>query len=434
MQEGPPPPNENAGPTILGVTVGMTVLASVISFALRLYVRIRMIRKIGWDDYMMCVAALLSIIGMIIVIFEVQNGGGRHRQYVEPNVFSTGMYLNFLTQPIYLFIALFVKESVGFFLLRITGGVKYRILIISIMVVLAVYTVACFFTIVLQCRDLRIIWNPTVETTCWSIHVMHGLSYTNSVVNIVTDFAFAILIPVPLIIPLQMSIRKKLSLLLILGMGVAASTAGIMRTVHLGAYGTRGDFLWDSSAITVWYVVETQVGVIAGNLPCAKPLLVAARCWKGSSSNASGGGGGAGGRGGGGGFFTKYYCGSSQEEGEDHRRGSGWSGRRRSELALVFPGLVAKSPMVQKRGSSGEAGLARFGGNGVEGDTVAVVEGGGGELLTALGRVSDDGSIARLNREIGGRGRSISGPAGEGGGIVRTTKVSIEYDVRTSIV
>lgn len=106
------------------------------------------------------------------------------------------MYLNFLTQPVYLFIALFVKESVGFFLLRITGGVKYRILIISIMVVLAVYTVACFFTIVLQCRDLRIIWNPTVETTCWSIHVMRGLSYTNSVVNIVTDFAFAVLIPV----------------------------------------------------------------------------------------------------------------------------------------------------------------------------------------------------------------------------------------------
>ncbi|KAF9637830.1 putative integral membrane family protein [Lasiodiplodia theobromae] len=277
MQEGPPPPNENAGPTILGVTVGMTVLASVISFALRLYVRIRMIRKIGWDDYMMCIAALLSIIGMIIVIFEVQNGGGRHRQYVEPNVFSTGMYLNFLTQPIYLFIALFVKESVGFFLLRITGGVKYRILIISIMVVLAVYTVACFFTIVLQCRDLRIIWNPTVETTCWSIHVMHGLGYTNSVVNIVTDFAFAVLIPIPLIIPLQMSIRKKLSLLLILGMGVAASTAGIMRAVHMGAYGTRGDFLWDSSAITIWYVVETQVGVVAGNLPCAKPLLVAAR-------------------------------------------------------------------------------------------------------------------------------------------------------------
>ncbi|KAF4544800.1 Integral membrane protein [Lasiodiplodia theobromae] len=429
MQEGPPPPNENAGPTILGVTVGMTVLASVISFALRLYVRIRMIRKIGWDDYMMCIAALLSIIGMIIVIFEVQNGGGRHRQYVEPNVFSTGMYLNFLTQPIYLFIALFVKESVGFFLLRITGGVKYRILIISIMVVLAVYTVACFFTIVLQCRDLRIIWNPTVETTCWSIHVMHGLGYTNSVVNIVTDFAFAVLIPIPLIIPLQMSIRKKLSLLLILGMGVAASTAGIMRAVHMGAYGTRGDFLWDSSAITIWYVVETQVGVVAGNLPCAKPLLVAARCWKGSSSNTSGGAGRSGG-----GFFTKYYCGSSEEE---DRRGSSWSGRRRSELALVFPAL-AKSPVVQKRGSSGEAGLVRFGGNGVEADTVAVVEGGGGggggELLTALGRVSDDGSIARLNREIGGRGRSISGPAGEGGGIVRTTKASVEYDVRTSIV
>lgn len=236
-----------------------------------------------------------------------------------------------------------------------------------------------------------------------------------------------------------MSLRKKLSLLLILGMGVAASTAGIMRAVHLGAYGTRGDFLWDSRDITVWYVVETQVGVVAGNLPCVKPLLVVARCWKGGSSDASGGGG-AGAGAGRGGFFGKYYCGSSGEESSAGRRGSGWSGRRRSEWALVFPAL-AKAPMVQqKRGSSsGEADLVRFGGNGVEADTIAVVEGdggGGGELLTALGRVSDDddGSIARLNREIGGRGISISGPAGEGGVIVRTTKVSVEYDVRNSIV
>lgn len=43
------------------------------------------------------------------------------------------MYLNFLTQPIYLFISMFVKESVGFFLLRITGAGKYKILIMSIM-------------------------------------------------------------------------------------------------------------------------------------------------------------------------------------------------------------------------------------------------------------------------------------------------------------
>ncbi|KAL0254631.1 hypothetical protein SLS55_010110 [Diplodia seriata] len=119
-----------------------------------------------------------------------------HRQYIDPDVFSKGMYLNFLSQPFYLFTALFVKESVGFFLLRITGRAKYRGLIAWIMAVLAVYTVACFVTLVLQCKDLRVIWDPTVKTTCWRVEVLHGLTYTNSIINIITDFAFAVLIPV----------------------------------------------------------------------------------------------------------------------------------------------------------------------------------------------------------------------------------------------
>ncbi|KAL1639901.1 hypothetical protein SLS58_007488 [Diplodia intermedia] len=283
-QEGPVPPDDNAGPLILGVTVGMTLLGSVAALALRLYVRIRMSRNIGWDDCMMCIAALLSIIGMVIVVLEVENGGGRHRQYIDPAVFSKGMYLNFLSQPFYLFAALFVKESVGFFLLRITGRAKYRGLIAWIMAVLAVYTVACFVTLVLQCKDLRVIWDPTVKTTCWRVEVLHGLTYTNSVVNIITDFAFAVLIPIPLIYPLQMSVRKKLSLLLILGVGLVATGAAIARAAHLSAYGRRngrgggpGDFLWDSRTLTTWSVVETQVGIVAGCLPCAKPLL--ARFW-----------------------------------------------------------------------------------------------------------------------------------------------------------
>lgn len=45
------------------------------------------------QDYMMCIAALLSIIGMIIVIFEVQNGGGRWAAIISD--FSAAM----LTSP-----------------------------------------------------------------------------------------------------------------------------------------------------------------------------------------------------------------------------------------------------------------------------------------------------------------------------------------------
>jgi len=41
----------------------------------------------------------------------------------------------------------------------------------------------------------------------------------------------------------------------------------------LGTYGKNGDWLWDSRNITIWTVVECNVGIIAGNLPCMKPLF-----------------------------------------------------------------------------------------------------------------------------------------------------------------
>ncbi|OJD34217.1 integral membrane family protein [Diplodia corticola] len=450
-KQGPLPLDEDARPSILGVTIGMTLLGSVFSLALRLYVRIRMSRNIGWDDCMMCMAALFSLMGMALVILEVQNGGGRHRQYIEPSVFSKGMYLNFLSQPFYLFAALFVKESVGFFLLRITGRGKYRSLIAWIMILLAIYTVACFITLLLQCKDLRVIWDPAVKTTCWRVEILHGLSYLNSVVNITTDFAFAVLIPIPLIYPLQMSVRKKLSLVVVLGVGLVAAAAAVVRAVHLPAYGRRGDFLWDSRHLTVWYVVETQIGVVAGNLPCAKPLLASSssssssssRCWwvwdSGGGRNGRGGGGGGGDSGGSGGssgvgwFASK----SSEGEGSSGSRSGGGSGGRRLTAGSEEIGLVRFA--AAGRGAGAGAG-GKDGGT-----TVAVVTSDGGaggkasfessRIAAAARKVSGDSiTIERIDREIGGRGSSVSGPAALAGGIMRTTNVGVDHDFHHSVV
>lgn len=41
-------PHENAGPQILGATLTVTIVA-LITMAVRLYVRIKMIRNVGWD-------------------------------------------------------------------------------------------------------------------------------------------------------------------------------------------------------------------------------------------------------------------------------------------------------------------------------------------------------------------------------------------------
>ena len=53
----------------------------------------------------------------------------------------------------------------------------------------------------------------------------------------------------------------------------SATVAALVKASYLPSYGKTGDWLWDSQNLTIWTVVESNVGIIAGNLPCLKPLF-----------------------------------------------------------------------------------------------------------------------------------------------------------------
>ncbi|KAG9202472.1 hypothetical protein G6514_004208 [Epicoccum nigrum] len=264
--------NENQGPVILGATLTVTI-AALITITTRLYVRLLMIRNVGWDDYVMISAMLLCLAGQILIIPEVRLGAGRHIQYIDPVDFANGYKLNFITQPLYLYAICLVKISVGFFLLRIATQPLYRHIIIGIMVFMGVYTTGCFFTIVLQCTNLAVQWDPTVKATCWSAYTIKTLSYVNVCFNIATDVLFSTVIPIPLLWNLHMNKRQKSSLMCILGLGLFATAAAIVKASYISTYGRTGDWLWDSRNLTIWTVIESNIGIIAGNLPCLKPLF-----------------------------------------------------------------------------------------------------------------------------------------------------------------
>jgi hypothetical protein len=61
---------------------------------------------------------------------------------------------------------------------------------------MAIYTFGCVCTVLFQCTNIRMMYDPLVTGTCWSIKTIRSLSYLNSVLNILTDLAFSIGIPV----------------------------------------------------------------------------------------------------------------------------------------------------------------------------------------------------------------------------------------------
>ena len=125
----------------------------------------------------------------------------------------------------------------------------------------------------LQCKNLSALWDPNVPRQCWEANTLQALSFTNVALNILTDFTFAILIPIPMLRKLQMNRRTKASIVAVLGLGVFACAAAIVKIPSLVNYGQLGDFLWDSRDITIWTITECNIGIIAGSMPALKPVF-----------------------------------------------------------------------------------------------------------------------------------------------------------------
>lgn len=70
-----------------------------------------------------------------------------------------------------------------------------------------------------------------------------------------------------------MNRRHKASLIAILGLGAFATAASMVKLSYIPNYGRAGDLMWDSRNLTIWTVQECNVGMVAGNLPCLKPLF-----------------------------------------------------------------------------------------------------------------------------------------------------------------
>ncbi|KAM0285284.1 hypothetical protein ACHAQH_001473 [Verticillium albo-atrum] len=80
----------------------------------------------------------------------------------------------------------------------------------------------------------------------------------------------------------QLNWKVKAAVAGILSLGIFATAAAIVKITFLSEYGKYGDFLFDSSDLTIWTTVEICTAIIAACIPCLKPLFKA--LFRGSSA------------------------------------------------------------------------------------------------------------------------------------------------------
>lgn len=122
-------------------------------------------------------------------------------------------------EPVYVLSNLALKLSIGVMLIRIAVVKKHKIIIWIVVVVFEVYGTFYFFLFVLQCRPSAYFWTQYTggKGTCINPTITVDATYAYSAISCWTDWTLAI-IPMFIVWNLQMNIRTKIGLSLILAM------------------------------------------------------------------------------------------------------------------------------------------------------------------------------------------------------------------------
>ncbi|EUC43007.1 hypothetical protein COCMIDRAFT_101999 [Bipolaris oryzae ATCC 44560] len=261
---------ENNLPRLLALT-GVFHIAALTSVALRLFVRLGLLRSLGKDDIAIVLAALGALGGWICFILQGNHGFGRHAKVVSKEDMEEFTHIGFFGSIISAIGALgLLKISIALFLLRLKNNNMwkwYSRCLWALIALVTIYTIGAWLSFFLYCKPMEAMW--TRKGVCYSQKMFIAFALTNTALNIFTDVCFATL-PIPIIWSLQMSRTTRINLIGVLSLGYIAVALGIVKASYQVKRDPDRTF---NQHLNVYGFLQLNVGIIAACIPTLKPLL-----------------------------------------------------------------------------------------------------------------------------------------------------------------
>jgi hypothetical protein len=138
--------------------------------------------------------------------------------------FEEGLFWFFLSEIFYCISIILIKLSISYMLLRIANGQKAYVwsLYVTMVLFTSMNLIACFY-VIFQCWPVSAAWNLVLVKTgqgkCLNISILADIYYASTAVNIATAW-FTALMPIPLLWNVKLNINSKISVGVILGLGI----------------------------------------------------------------------------------------------------------------------------------------------------------------------------------------------------------------------
>ncbi|KAJ8117441.1 hypothetical protein ONZ43_g4207 [Nemania bipapillata] len=252
--------------SLLAAAILFLVLDSIVVFA-RVYVRTRVVtRGFGWDDFVLCLTYIGYVISLGFGFTAMHYGYAAEDQQPWYDKKKATMYTYGDQTTLYISAGL-VKLAVALVLLRIAVGRGIRILLIVSMGVVGIWTIiTVIFASWICATGGSSNWAGSERCT--------QVGYFRTISNIFIDYFYALL-PIYILRGSQMKTRLKLIAIFLLGLGIFASTATIVKLVIIVrlpyAKGKAADGLHYD--LLLWANIELGLAILAASAAALRPLL-----------------------------------------------------------------------------------------------------------------------------------------------------------------
>ncbi|KAL2166185.1 hypothetical protein VTG60DRAFT_3145 [Thermothelomyces hinnuleus] len=246
------------------IVFAVTFTLATIALLLRLYTRAFVVKSLGLDEPLLISSWAVTLAFFIVSVKAMPAGFGRSMYEVSQTQIVGYLERLLALALTYLWPPTLTKLSILVLYWRISPNKTFRISIIALAVALVGYTATFSALFVGPC-------NPNLNTP-ESVMCLNNIAVAQAVLNIVTD-GIIIALPIPTIHSLNMGLKQRITVCLILGLGSAACIASIVRIAYVRAMVTNPDFTYTQCAAAVWSLFEMNLGILCNALAALKPFV-----------------------------------------------------------------------------------------------------------------------------------------------------------------
>ncbi|KAL2841842.1 hypothetical protein BJY01DRAFT_249338 [Aspergillus pseudoustus] len=265
-------------------------ILSCISLILRVYVRLFLLGNFALDDYLAIIATVMnSVLAISYILGVLWYSLGSHipREDSQPGlkVVMIGSLFYFLTTYL-------AKLSFIFTLFRIVTKRSHSCILHLFIITGAVITVFAWFWVLFFCEPVQFFWeqlaSPGIAGSCKAVSSLGAVLTIHAVWVLLADLTLGLVLPVLILWNSQLPRKMKASVYLLLGIGLLASIATIVRLTYLPLKHVSEPLI-AHHALIFWSVVEAAISIICSAGVTIKPLMVRLGCLSASRLGESAG-------------------------------------------------------------------------------------------------------------------------------------------------